>query len=102
MTEKKTIIEIENVRIKEYNEMNVMIERKETYFNPLEKKEVSGWKFRGYSTDILAALKSIHNKGLLINTNAITDLENHLKEVDKANKVILDALERMKNEIHRN
>lgn len=91
--EKRILVQIGNVRIREENELNVVIEREETYFIPKDKQKVTGWKFRGYAGSILEALRLIHAKGLLINQNAVSDLKSHLEQIEKANGLILEALE---------
>lgn len=59
---KKTLLKIENVRVIEHDDMNLAVERYETYYNPKAKKEVSGWRFKGYTASILKALQLIHTK----------------------------------------
>lgn len=91
--EKRILVQIGNVRIREENELNKVIEREETYYLPRDKKEVTGWRFRGYAGSVLEALRLIHAKGLLINENDVSDLKSHLEQVEKSNGLILEALE---------
>lgn len=96
MSEKRTIIEIDNVRIKEYDKLNVTIERLETYYSPIDKKDITDWRFKGYSDGVLGALKFIQRKGLLVNQKAISDLKSHLNEVHRSNALLTESIEGVK------
>lgn len=96
--EKQVLLTVGNVRVKEYDSMNVIIERFEEYTQPPRKKGetaklVSGWRFKGYSDSVLKALLSIQRKELLIDYNAVSDLESYLKQVLDSNGTLLTALE---------
>ncbi|GGJ48895.1 hypothetical protein [Virgibacillus salexigens] len=90
---KKTILEIENVRVIEHDDLNLAVERYETYYNPKTKKEKSGWRFKGYAASILGAIQLIHNKELLIDQEAVTDLSSHLNEVKRTTKTLAEIKE---------
>lgn len=90
---KKIILTISNVRIKEYDRLNLAIERLEAVYNPITKETNDKWRFKGYSSTVLKALLFIQDKELLINQNADSDLKSYLKQVQDSNKKILNALE---------
>ena len=92
-TEKKVLLEIDNVRIKEYDRLNVQIEAYETYYNPIEKKDTQGWKFKGYSATVLSALLQIQRKEYLIDENAIQDLKTYVEAVKASNLKLRKAIE---------
>ena len=94
---KQVILTIDNVRIKEYDSMNVVVERYEEYTVPPKKKGepvkvVSGWKFKGYYNSILSALLFIQRKELLIDYNVVSDLESYLEQVDESNAKLLEVM----------
>lgn len=92
MREKKVLITIGNVRIKEYDRMSVVIERYEDVFIPKDKQTVKKWRFKGYSNTISNALKFIQSKELLIDRKAVSDLESYLKQVEEANAALLEVI----------
>lgn len=87
------LLTIENVRIKEYDSLNVTVERYEDVFIPKEKKKVKKWVFKGYSRSVLSALLFIQRNELLIDKNRISDLNDHLKQVKESNNKILAVIE---------
>lgn len=90
--EKTVLIDLGNVRIKEYDSLNVIIERLEEVFNPTTQVTTSKWRFQGYSDTILNALKKIVNKELLIDKKAINGLDNYIKLVKVSNAAILEVM----------
>lgn len=93
MSNKRVLLTIENVRIKEYDSLNVTVERYEDVFIPKEKKKVKKWVFKGYSRSVLSALLFIQRNELLIDKNRISDLNDHLKQVKESNNKILAVIE---------
>ncbi|AVK98662.1 hypothetical protein FCT18_20700 [Lysinibacillus sphaericus] len=91
--EKPILIDLGTVRIKEYDNLNVQIERLEEVYNPTTKETTSKWRFKGYSNTILNALTVIVNKELLIDKKAINGLKNYLKQVEEIHNKIKIALE---------
>ena len=83
-------MEIENVRIINYDQLNVMIERYEESFNKSKNETTMKWRFKGYKKTILDALKFIARNELLIDKNAISDLKSYLEQVEKSNQKILE------------
>lgn len=92
MVDKKVLITIGNVRIKEYDSMNVTVERYEDVFIPKEKKKVKKWVFKGYSRSVLSALLFIQRNELLIDKSNVTNLESYLNEVQQSNARLLEAV----------
>jgi len=92
---KPIILEIDNVRIRKWDEQNYYIEREETYFNPKEKKDITDYRFKGYYSTVLGALESIHLKGLLIDNDSIGDLTDVLEQVMDSEKRVVDAISRL-------
>ncbi|MEK5331993.1 hypothetical protein [Lysinibacillus sp. FSL W8-0992] len=92
--EKSVLIDLGNVRIKEYDSLNVIIERLENVVNPVTKEVSSKWRFKGYSDTILNALKQIVSKELLVDKNTLKGIENYLKQIADSNEIILKAIER--------
>lgn len=94
MSEKREILAVGNVRIREYDSMNVQVERYEDVFIPTEKKTVKKWKFKGYARNLISALLIIQRNELLIDQKSIRDLESHLEQVEKSNAALLEVMER--------
>lgn len=90
---KEVILTIDNVRIKEYDNLNIVIERYEPVYNPTTKETNHKWRFKGYSDTFLKALKYISNKELLIDFNAVSDLKSYLKQVQESNEKLLKLAE---------
>lgn len=95
MEKKPIITEIDNVRIKRWDENNVIIEREETYWNPKEKAETTGYRFKGYYSTVLSALESVHTKGLLIDENSAGELNDLLKQVRISERKVVEAINRL-------
>lgn len=90
--EKAILIDLGTVRIREYDKLNVQIERLEEVFVPTTSQTEMKWRFKGYSNTILNALKSIVKNELLIDKNAVKGLESYLKRVEDSNNKILQAM----------
>ncbi len=95
MTEKKkeTLLTIDNVRVIQSDPLNLAIERLEEVQNPKDGTITNKWRHKGYSGSILGALQTIQYKELLIDYNAVNDLENHLKQVEESNNKLIQAKE---------
>lgn len=90
--EKAILIDLGSVRIREYDKLNVQIERLEEVFAPVSKQLETKWRFKGYSNTIFSALKSIVKNEWLIDKKAVDGLENYLKQVEDSNNKILQAM----------
>src|SRR5690625_513586 len=101
--EREVLLTIGNVRIREYDSMNVQIERLEEYtsIQPVnegkQRKRVmkKDWRFKGYSSSILDALEAINRKELLIDKKLASDLESYVKQVKESNEKILEEVKWM-------
>lgn len=91
--EKRVIMAIDNVRIKEYDSMNVTVERYEDVFIPKDKQTVKKWVFKGYSRSILSALLMIQRKELLIDRSSINDLKGFIKYVEQSNFKLMEVIQ---------
>lgn len=89
--EKAILIEIDNVRIKEYDSLNVVVERLEEVFNPIKKETVTKWRFKGYSKTIHSALKFIARNELLVNKGAVKDLKSYLDQIKVSNEALMEV-----------
>ncbi|MEC1377336.1 hypothetical protein P9D39_24225 [Heyndrickxia oleronia] len=90
--EKRVILTVGNIRIKEYDSMNVVIERYEEVLNPVDKSTSKKWRFKGYSHSILSALLFIHRNELLIDKKDVSDLKSYLKCVEDSNTALLKVV----------
>lgn len=99
MSDKQVLIDLGNIRITEYNELNVQIEKLEEVFNPKTNQTETKWRFKGYSDTILGALEQIQRKELLVEKNVQMGLENYLKSVRESNQKILDAISNLKESV---
>lgn len=90
--EKRVILTIDNVRIKDYDSMNVTVERYEDVFIPKDKQTIKKWVFKGYSRSILSALLMIQRKELLIDRNEIRDLNGFIKHVEQSNVRLMEVM----------
>lgn len=92
---KPIILEIDNVRIRRWDDQNLFVEREETYWNPKEKQQTTGYRFKGYYYTVSACLREIARKELLIDENNSHDLKSVLNQIEISNQKIVDAIERM-------
>ena len=92
MAEKRVILTIDNVRIKDYDSMNVTVERYEDVFIPKDKQTIKKWVFKGYSRSILSALLMIQRKELLIDRGSITDSNGFIKHVEQSNVKLMEVV----------
>ncbi|HHY72678.1 MAG TPA: hypothetical protein GX497_05550 [Bacillus bacterium] len=95
MSNKKVLIDLGTVRISEYDSMNVTVERLEEVFNPIDKSTSMKWRFKGYSSTILNALKLINTRELLVEKKAVSDLNSYLKSVEDSNRKIYLAINKV-------
>ncbi|MEC5422379.1 hypothetical protein QGM71_02595 [Virgibacillus sp. C22-A2] len=90
--EKRTLVDISNVRIKEYDGMNVVVERYESVFVPKDQQTIKKWVFKGYSRSVLSALLKIQKDELLIDKKIVSDLGTYLGAVEKSNNELLEVV----------
>jgi len=93
---KPVIMEIDNVAIVRDNRENLAIYRLENVYSPFDKKNKDSYQFKGFYPSVLACLKAIQYKELLINENDCTSLERYLKQVQESNEKLIRALEATK------
>lgn len=93
---KKVLMNVGSVRIIENDPMNVAVERLEQVVNPQTKEASDKWVFKGYFSSIVSALQGILKNELLIDKNAVSDLESYLKQVKESNDEIKKVLQGVK------
>lgn len=87
--ERPVIIQVDNVRIVRWNDMNVCIEREESYYNPLDKAYKKGWRVKGYYSDVNKALAAVNSKGLLVDLNGKESINDWIKAMsDGTDKIV--------------
>ena len=84
--ERKVLHEIDNVRIVEYDQLNVMVERYEEVHNPVSKESTMRWRFKGYYPNVKRALKGILDKCYLIDNEAVADAQKMLERIKELEK----------------
>ena len=92
MSNKKVILTINNVRIKDYDNQNVVVERYEDVFIPKGKKTIKKWVFKGYSRNVLSALLMIQRNELLIDYDSVSDLKTYLNQVKQSNDRLVEVV----------
>lgn len=98
-TEKEIILQVsDTVRIIQSDRINVEVQRLETNYLPRKKEEVSNYQFKGFYSTVVAALKGIQHKELLVDYSDIKTLSQYLAEIKLANEMVLDALDMHKGE----
>jgi len=93
---KQTLLQIDNVRIREHDSYNLVIERYETYKNAITKEELTDYRFKAYASTITVAIKIIMIKDLLIDYEALSDVKTLVLQVQESERKILDKLEELK------
>ena len=86
---KRVVLTIDNVRIKEYDRMNLTVERYEDVFIPKDRQMVKKWVFKGYVSSILKGLLLIQEKELLIDKNEVGNLNDYVNQVENSNKKLV-------------
>lgn len=93
MSNKKVLIDLGNVRIKEYNSMNHVIEVYEEVRMFASKDVEKKWRFFGYCNDVYSGLRTIQHNELLLDKTQINDLNSHLKQVEESNQKLLEVMQ---------
>ncbi|OMC87442.1 hypothetical protein BK128_08425 [Viridibacillus sp. FSL H7-0596] len=91
--EKPVLIDLGKVRIRQYDSLNVVIEKLEEVVKPKTDETVTRWRFKGYSRTIMTALQFIISNELLIDKKAVSDLESYLKQVEEITMRVQRELE---------
>lgn len=90
--DKPILLEIDNVRIVRNDPMNLIVERLETNYNKIQKKDITKHQLKGYYSTIQGALRGILHNELLVDENDVKDLKRHLEQVKQVDEKILKAL----------
>lgn len=90
---KTVVLEIDNVRVIKFNELNYAVERFENVYIPTKKQSEMRWVFHGYTNTVLSALKLISRNELLVDETDISNMEDYLKQVLESNNKIINLKE---------
>lgn len=90
--DKKILLDLGNVIVKEADRLNVEVFRIETYRNMQTKEIKTDFKSAGYSRNVINALKKIHRENLLIDANKIQELEDVITQISKSDEIIKNAI----------
>jgi len=97
MAKNDILMTINDVRIVEYDSLNVFVERYESYYLPTKKTYASDWRFKGYFATMYKALKGISTNEWLIDKNDVSDLESYLKQVQESNELLSQSIKTAHN-----
>lgn len=84
----------ETLRVRRYDERNVVIEEYTTTVNPRTKEEASKWKLVGYYPTVSVAIQAILDKGMLIEHEQIETLTAYQKAAQKQHDELMQTIER--------
>lgn len=90
--EKKVLLDLGNVIIKESDRLNVEVFRLETYKNMKTKEVKTDFRFAGYSRNIISALEKIYRERLLINDDKIQELSDVIEQINNSDEIIKNAI----------
>lgn len=93
---KRVLLDLGNVIIKEADRLNVEIFRMETYRNMQTKEIKTDFKSVGYTRNVISALEKIHRERLLINESKIQELSDIIGEINKSDMIILHKIQELK------
>lgn len=93
--EKRVLLDLGNVIIKESDRLNVEVFRLETYKNMKTKEIKTDFKFAGYSRNIISALEKIHREKLLINIDKIRELEDVIEQINKSDEIFKNEIRKL-------
>lgn len=91
--EKPVLMDFGTIRIRQYDALNVVIEKLDEVTKPKTNEPATKWRFKGYSRTIMTALQFIASNELLIDKNSVNDLESYLKQIEEVTMRVQSALE---------
>lgn len=94
--EKRVLLEIDSVRIKENDRFNLEVQKYEPAYNTKTKNTEFDWRFRGYVSTVVGGLRLIKRQSLLEESEDLSSLDKILKAVEKSEKKIMQALEEVR------
>lgn len=98
MKEKRVLLQLENVRVREDDSRNVAIESYQEVYNAFDQKWIHKWGFEGFAQDIFSALKLITRRHLLVDTQEDMTADHLLQKVEESERRILGAIDELKQE----
>jgi hypothetical protein len=94
MKEKKIILKIDNVRVVESDQHNVVVEKLESC--KLKSGETSEkWVFKGYYSTICSAVLAISRLELLLNFDDAKDVDSLIKRIMESDSRLIEAIDNM-------
>lgn len=89
---KQVLLTIDNVRVVQADDRNVMVERLEPVTKRDTKETVNEWTFKGYFGSLAQALRGIDKAEWLVNKAAIRDLRTAVAEIEAGRQKLLAAV----------
>jgi hypothetical protein len=83
-----------NLRIRKYDDRNVVIEEYVTNINPKTQKEASSWKFKGFYSNARNALQAIIDKDMLSDVEEVKTLTAYQKAIENEREQLKHTIER--------
>ncbi len=83
-----------NLRIRKYDDRNVVIEEYVTNVNPKTRKETSHWKLKGFYSNARNALQAIIDKDMLSDVEEVKTLTAYQKAIKNERQQLKDIIER--------
>lgn len=96
--DKQVIIDFGNVRIKEYDNYNYVIEVLKDTVNPKTKEKLNRWHRAYYNPTLYQSLRTINRNELLMDKEQIKDTKDILKQMQPSYNMIEKEIESFKKE----
>lgn len=84
----------DTLRIRKYDDRNVVIEEYVTNINPKTQKEASNWKFKGFYPTARVALQAVIDKDMLSDVEEVKTLTAYQKAIENERQQLRDIIER--------
>lgn len=98
--EKKVLLDLGNVLIKEFDRLNVEIFRLETYHNTKTNETKTGFRSLGYSRNIITALKRIYKNSLLVDESQVNQLSDVINQIKKSDEIIKNSIKELEESLN--
>lgn len=84
----------DTIRIRKYDDRNVVIEEYVTNVNPKTRKKTSHWKFKGFYPNVRVALQVALDKDMLSDVEEVKTLTAYQKAIKNERQQLRDIIER--------
>lgn len=84
----------DTLRIRRYDDRNVVIEEYVTNVNPKTRKETSSWKFKGFYSNARRALQAVLDKDMLSDVEEVKTLTAYQKAIENEREQLKDIIKR--------